>query len=374
MRLLSALVGGLFDSDIFQKTAKTAINITETSISVGDMYFDAYANLNSIIYRLNPKKYNRYRVPVSNNNYFELEPNITYFIKRKHCVIKVDSYIEKEKLFSTQYIKITFFGKNKYKYREKIFNKILTDKEKNVIKIQFKNGVDDSKFTTTVPVHNFDHIVLEDGVRDHLINGLRKWKNSREWYNNHHLIYKIGILLSGKPGTGKSTIVRCISSMFKNAPIVTLDGDNVLGSIKAIVDNRNKISGTMIVLIEDFDMFFPDRSNKDESNDPSCQNNNSRSTRSNLNAVFQLLDGVFSTDNTIYIATTNYKSKIDPALIRHGRFDIQERLNYFSKEQAIKAIQLLGYDENVLDKLKLKYPVQPSLLQSKVLEYRSNNE
>lgn len=81
---------------------------------------------------------------------------------------------------------------------------------------------------------------------------------------------------------------------------------------------------------------------------------------------------MYSTDDTIYVATTNYKDRIDSALIRYGRFDIQEELNYFNKYNAVKCVKILGYNENILDSMNLEYPVQPAYLQSKVMEYRAN--
>ena len=83
------------------------------------------------------------------------------------------------------------------------------------------------------------------------------------------------------------------------------------------------------------------------------------------------MNGIYSTDNTIYIATTNYKDRIDSALIRYGRFDIQEELDYFDYNDALECVELLGYDEEVLDSLDLQYPVQPSYLQSMIMEYRA---
>ena len=81
---------------------------------------------------------------------------------------------------------------------------------------------------------------------------------------------------------------------------------------------------------------------------------------------------MYSTDDTIYVATTNYKDRIDSALIRYGRFDIQEELNYFSKDDAVQCVKLLGYDKSVLDSMSIEYPVQPAYLQSKIMEYRAN--
>lgn len=131
---------------------------------------------------------------------------------------------------------------------------------------------------------------------------------------------------------------------------------------------RKKYDGTLIVLIEDFDMYFKSREELENIEIGIAQK---KQKDFNQNAIFQLLDGVYSTENTIYIATTNYKDRIDSALIRHGRFDIQEELEYFDRNDAVKCAELLGYDEAVLNSLNVTYPVQPAYLQSKVMEYRA---
>jgi SpoVK/Ycf46/Vps4 family AAA+-type ATPase len=141
-----------------------------------------------------------------------------------------------------------------------------------------------------------------------------------------------------------------------------------MNSISGIFKMRKKYDGTIIVLIEDFDLYFKYR---EELENIALDVEQKKKKDANQNAIFQLLDGIYSTDNTIYIATTNYKDRIDSALIRHGRFDIQEELNYFNYNDALRCVKLLGYNENVLKELKLDYPVQPSYLQSMIMEYRA---
>lgn len=157
--------------------------------------------------------------------------------------------------------------------------------------------------------------------------------------------------------------------MFGNAPILSIDSDNIMKSVNSILKMRRKYDGTLIVLIEDFDMYFKSREEVENFELDIVQK---KQKDNNQNAIFQLLDGVYSTDNTIYIATTNYKERIDSALIRYGRFDIQEELEYFKKEDALKCVGLLGYDERVLEEIDIEYPVQPAYLQSKIMEYRAN--
>lgn len=217
--------------------------------------------------------------------------------------------------------------------------------------------------------HSFYNIVLDEKVKQNIVNGLVNWDKSKNWYDEHQLVHKIGVFLYGKPGTGKSTVAKAISSMFGNAPILTIDPNNIMNSVNGILKMRKKYDGTIVVLIEDFDMYLKSR---EEIENVKIGLDQKKQKDFNQNAIFQLLDGVYSTDDTIYVATTNYKDRIDSALIRYGRFDIQEELNYFSKDDAVQCVKLLGYDKSVLDSMSIEYPVQPSYLQSKIMEYRAN--
>ena len=87
-----------------------------------------------------------------------------------------------------------------------------------------------------------------------------------------------------------------------------------------------------------------------------------------------MLDGLYSTEDTIYIATTNHIDRLDPAMIRHGRFDIQEKIDGFDETLTMKFLQHFGYDEKFFTeyiKDNFEYPIQPAKLQAFIMEHRS---
>lgn len=322
-----------------------------------------------MLYRLNPERYTKHRTPTTNKDFYELDEDISYFISLKNKnYIKVETYRNKsEKSFYPEHrLKIQFLGKERYKHREEFLKNALRITDDKHIRVQYLN---EYEINCDVIPHSFDNIVLDEKVKQNIVNGLVNWDRSRNWYDEHQLVHKIGVFLYGKPGTGKSTVAKAISSMFGNAPILTIDPNNIMNSVNGILKMRKKYDGIIIVLIEDFDMYFKSR---EELENVEMRLEQKKQKDFNQNAIFQLLDGVYSTDDTIYIATTNYKDRIDSALIRYGRFDIQEELNYFGEDNAVKCAKLLGYNKDVLKYMNLEYPVQPSYLQSKIMEYRAN--
>ena len=92
------------------------------------------------------------------------------------------------------------------------------------------------------------------------------------------------------------------------------------------------------------------------------------------NKIMQILDGIYSTEDTIFIATTNHIEKIDKALIRAGRFDIQEEILPFDYPRVMEFLKLFDkgeefYKENIEGKYQL--PIQPAKLQSIIMEDRA---
>jgi SpoVK/Ycf46/Vps4 family AAA+-type ATPase len=357
-------VGGTVITEGF----KLIKNSMLSTINIGE-WDSAYNNVNKIIYKMDEEKYNKFKVPTANQDWCELSCDTMYFIKLKDKnYIKVEAFKNKDdkKFYPEQRLKLTFFGNKKYEYRRQLLNDALKLTDEKHIQVKYLNETD---LTCEVIPHDFNKIILDKLVKQRLVNGLQNWNSSKQWYEDHELVHKIGVFLYGKPGTGKSTVAKAISKMFDNAPILTIEPSNIMNSISNIFMIRKKYNGTIIVLIEDFDLYFKSR---EELENIELDTEQKKRKDANQNAIFQLLDGIYSTDNTIYIATTNYKDRIDSALIRHGRFDIQEELDYFDYNDALRAVKLLGYGEEVLKKLDLEYPVQPSYLQSMIMEYRAN--
>lgn len=351
----STIIGAVLDDKI--KSFNT-MNRAELEISEWN---NLYNSANKLLFKLNSELFEKNRIPDSNNNIYELRDNCVYTLKLKSGNIKVVTYRKETKsYYSPQYLKLTFQGKDKYKLRSKFVRKIKQMKESDKIEIGFLGG--EINVTHEVPTRTWNSIVMDNQQKNRIVNGLQRWDKDKDWYQSHELVHKIGVLLYGEAGTGKSTIIRAISSMFKNAPIFTINTKTPMESISGIIKKRKCTDGVMIVLLEDFDMYFQNRVDIPD---------NQVMNMDIQNAIFQLLDGVYSTDDTIYIATTNHIDKLDNALIRSGRFDIKEELKFLNKQECIKVLNNFGYDESTLDELELNYPCQPSKLQSLIMEHRA---
>ena len=150
-------------------------------------------------------------------------------------------------------------------------------------------------------------------------------------------LYPSGILLYGPPGTGKTTLAKIFCHMAK-APFTML-GVSEIGSTyvfgasiklqekfdeaaKYIIKGKHKIS---ILYIDELDVIAPIRgfsNNEEKDNVVATLNYN--------------MDGHLRVPGVIVLASTNRLDRIDPALLRPGRFSKQFYLGYADKETVKK--------------------------------------
>ncbi|MBA2944154.1 ATP-binding protein [Paenibacillus sp. CGMCC 1.16610] len=122
----------------------------------------------------------------------------------------------------------------------------------------------------------------------------------RTFFKEYELPYKRGILLYGKPGNGKTTLVKSIAGSVK-APVAywQITENTCSDSIQEVFHAAANLA-PMILVIEDIDA-MPQRARS---------------------YFLNILDGATSKEGIFLIGTTNYPEQIDPALMnRAGRFD-----------------------------------------------------
>lgn len=150
-----------------------------------------------------------------------------------------------------------------------------------------------------------EDIILPDAEWVEIEDNIMNFFNSINLYKEKGLPTKRGVLLEGKPGTGKTLLVKILCSIMNDctriiiAPDIYWDSDDIYSFYKMAKD----LSPTLVIW-EDIDIIAgPDRN-------------------AMVGSILQVLDGAIDTEGVITIASTNRSEVIDEALSkRPARFD-----------------------------------------------------
>ncbi|KAI0523484.1 hypothetical protein KFK09_005879 [Dendrobium nobile] len=167
-------------------------------------------------------------------------------------------------------------------------------------------------------------LALEAELKQTIIEDLARFVKRKQYYKKIGKAWKRGYLLFGPPGTGKSSLVAAIANYLR-FDIYDLDLKEVTSNTRLkrlLVAMKNK----SVLVIEDIDCSI-DLQNRDEEGEDKKKPNKDDVT---LSGLLNFIDGLWSTsgEERIIVLTTNYKDRLDPALLRPGRMDMHIQMGY----------------------------------------------
>ena len=129
-----------------------------------------------------------------------------------------------------------------------------------------------------------------------------------------------GILLCGKPGTGKTLIAKAIAGE-AGVPFISMSGSEFIemfaglgaSRVRKLFEKAKKVS-PCIIFIDEIDAIGARRTN---ASGAESENNQT------LNQLLVEMDGFETNETVIVLAATNRPEMLDKALLRPGRFDRQ---------------------------------------------------
>ena len=258
--------------------------------------------------------------------------------------------------------------------------------------------------------------------------------NNPEWYTEKGIPYTLGILLHGPPGTGKTSIIKAIAKdTNRHIFNIKLHADTTKSQlrnlffnedVKVIKNGKSEIYNIplneRIYVLEDvdcdneilldrefktkteanktcftdyensfearYDQYNSGRDNyaqfvcneKDNKGREKCKYpldiQEDTSEKVTLSFILNILDGILETPGRILVMTSNYPEKLDKALIRPGRIDINLRVGYCDIAM-IKEIYHFFYNKEIdLDYIVLKNDITPAQLNKILLDNFNNSD
>ena len=175
---------------------------------------------------------------------------------------------------------------------------------------------DDTERKTKI---TFDDIAGLDEEKEELKEIVEFLKQPKKFTEMGAKIPK-GVLLYGKPGTGKTLIAKAIAGE-ADVPFISMSGSEFIemfaglgaSRVRKLFDKARKLS-PCIVFIDEIDAIGSRRT----SNSGAESENNQT-----LNQLLVEMDGFSSEETIIVLAATNRPEMLDKALLRPGRFDRQ---------------------------------------------------
>ena len=100
-----------------------------------------------------------------------------------------------------------------------------------------------------------DSVVLDTDIAETLVQDIKSFNESGEWYLNKGVPYRRGYLLFGPPGTGKTSFVQAVAGALKlNLCYLNLSsGDIDDDGLNRLLSEAPERS---IILLEDIDALF----------------------------------------------------------------------------------------------------------------------
>ena len=206
---------------------------------------------------------------------------------------------------------------------------------------------DDTERRTKI---SFDDIAGLDEEKEELKEIVEFLKKPKKFTEMGAKIPK-GVLLYGKPGTGKTLIAKAIAGE-ADVPFISMSGSEFIemfaglgaSRVRKLFEKARKLS-PCIVFIDEIDAIGSRRSS------------NSGAETENSQALNQLLvemDGFSSEETVIILAATNRPEMLDSALLRPGRFDRQITIPAPDLKGREEILKIHSRDKKLADDVSLE--------------------
>jgi chaperone BCS1 len=152
-----------------------------------------------------------------------------------------------------------------------------------------------------------DTVFVDPAIKQRLVSRFNWFAGAEDWHATRGIPWKLGVVLHGPPGTGKTSLIHALASDL---------GYNIkyIKSLHGLAAAFKTAGKNDLFVIEDIDAISGSLS-RDEARGDKEQ------AASPLHEILNSMDGMLTPDGLKFIVTTNHLDRLDPAIVRPGRID-----------------------------------------------------
>lgn len=361
---------------------------TDTLINSNNILIDFNNSLNSTCEKNTIDEKLKINFLIENNNnesQKELNDKLVNFVDYVSLISKKHKVDNKINIYTINVVKTNLIEKidNPEFATYSDAKKKLVEEKKSMEDIIKLIGIEPSKHISTEKINyeiekkivntkysSFENLYLRKQQDTILFDLTERFLNDKKIMEELGIPNKLGILLHGEPGCGKTTSIITIGSYLgRDIFYLNLKSVKTNHELKLIFDYVNTIhTGGGIIVLEDIDAMtniVMDRTkiinsinSIDLINSSNKLNLNNLTETENdtvsLEYLLNLLDGTLTYNESVVIITTNHLNKLDSALYRPGRIDNlieMKKCDHYQISRIFKRFIKRDIDTEILNKI-----------------------